>query len=171
MLQHGSGRGLNHVEVVIFMGFAKLNQFSGLFPSMGTWADHAVQWRGAAWHGMSAPLSSSNILRWCCCQRLCLMRPQLLFQSPVQELGMHIFKALNWSGQHLGFEFQGKCIWVKRRQNPETVGPLLRLVYVHHMKPVNKLGGYGPACTIQRSGPKVIWAITDIHNFTCMWNT
>lgn len=69
---------------------------------------------------------------------------------------MHIFNALNWPGQHVGFEFLGKHVTVKCRQNPKTVVPLLCLVFAHHMKPVNKMGRFGPVCTAQRSGPKVI---------------
>lgn len=61
------------------------------------------------------------------------MGPRLLFQSPVQGLGMCIFNALNWSGQHVGFEFRGKHVRVKCRQNPKTVVPLLHLVFAHHM--------------------------------------
>lgn len=79
---------------------------------------------------------------------------QLLFQSPVQELGMHIFKALNQPGQHVEFKFLGEHIRVKYRQNPKAV-PLLHLVFAHHMKPLNKQGGFGPVCILQRSGPKV----------------
>lgn len=80
----------------------------------------------------------------------------IIVPSPVQELGMHVFNALNWPGQHAGFEFLEKNVRIKRRQNPNTVVPLLHLVFAHHMKPVNKLGGFGPVCTVQRPSPKVI---------------
>lgn len=103
---------------------------------------------------MSRTLFSSNILRVHCCRGFCLLGPQLLFQSPVQELGMHIFNALNLAGQHVSLKFLGKH--AKYRQNLETVFPLLHLVFARHMEPVNKLGGFGPACTAQRSDPKVI---------------
>lgn len=82
------------------------------------------------------------------------MGPQLLFQSPIQDLRMHIFNALNLTGQHVQLKFLEKH--VKCRQNLKTVLPLLHLVFAHHMKPVNKLGGFGSVCTAQRSDPKVI---------------
>lgn len=103
---------------------------------------------------MSRTLFRSNVLRVHCCRGFCLPGPELLFQSPVQELGKHIFNALNLAGQHVSLKFLGKR--AKCRQNLETVFLLLHLVFAHHMEPANKPGGFVPACTAQRSDPRVI---------------
>lgn len=87
------------------MGFAKAGSVLRSHPQHGHRSrSSGEEERGVARDPRSAAAVASG-------KRVLLsktLRLWLMFQSPLQEVGLHIFKALNWSGRHLGFGFQGK---------------------------------------------------------------